>query len=53
MMGERAMQEEAEGITSQVFRNAPVPVDGIMRVPDLPGLGLELDLDFIRERDEV
>ena len=42
-----------EDITAQVFKDAPVPVDGLMQVPDLPGLGLELDMDFIRERDEL
>ena len=42
-----------EAITAQVFKDAPVPVDGFMHVPDLPGLGLELDMDFIRERDET
>ncbi len=42
-----------ENITSHVFRNAPVPEDGFMTVPDLPGLGLELDRDFINEHDEA
>jgi L-alanine-DL-glutamate epimerase-like enolase superfamily enzyme len=42
-----------EKITSELFRNAPVPVDGFMEVPDRPGLGLELDMDFIKERDEL
>ncbi|WP_316980291.1 mandelate racemase/muconate lactonizing enzyme family protein [Shumkonia mesophila] len=42
-----------ETITGHVFRNAPVPEDGFMTVPDLPGLGLELDMDFIKERDEA
>jgi L-alanine-DL-glutamate epimerase-like enolase superfamily enzyme len=41
-----------EPITSQVFRDAPVPQGGMLTVPDRPGLGLELDMDFIRERDE-
>lgn len=41
-----------EPLTAQVFRNPPVPVDGYMEVPDLPGLGLELDMDFIAEHDE-
>jgi L-alanine-DL-glutamate epimerase-like enolase superfamily enzyme len=38
-----------EEVTASVFRDAPVPVDGHMTAPDLPGLGLELDMDFIRE----
>jgi L-alanine-DL-glutamate epimerase-like enolase superfamily enzyme len=42
-----------EELTAQVFKDAPVPVDGVMEVPDLPGLGLTLDMDFIRERDEA
>jgi L-alanine-DL-glutamate epimerase-like enolase superfamily enzyme len=41
-----------EEITSQVFKEAPVPIDGVMQVPDLPGLGLVLNMDFIRDRDE-
>ena len=41
-----------EGITAAVFKDAPVPVDGFMTVPDLPGLGLTLDMDFVREHDE-
>ena len=40
-----------EKITGEVFVNAPVPVDGYMEIPDRPGLGLELNMDFIRERD--
>ena len=42
-----------EEITAQVFKDAPVPIDGFMHVPDLPGLGLALDMDFVRERDEA
>lgn len=42
-----------ENLTAHVFKNAPVPVDGFMTVPDLPGLGLELNMDFINEREEV
>jgi len=42
-----------EKITGEVFVNAPVPAGGYMEIPDRPGLGLELNMDFIRERDEV
>jgi L-alanine-DL-glutamate epimerase-like enolase superfamily enzyme len=42
-----------EDITAQVFDGAPLPIDGHMHVPDLPGLGLKLNMDFIRERDET
>lgn len=38
-----------EAISHQVFKNAPTPINGMMHIPDLPGLGLELDLDFVRE----
>ncbi len=41
-----------EEVTSNVFKNPPVPKDGYMYIPDLPGLGLELNMDFIKERDE-
>lgn len=41
-----------EEITGQIYLNAPVPQDGFMEIPDLPGLGLQLNMDFIRERDE-
>jgi len=42
-----------EDITSRVFKNLPQPVNGILTIPDAPGLGLELDMDFIRENDEA
>jgi L-alanine-DL-glutamate epimerase-like enolase superfamily enzyme len=38
-----------EEITARVFKNAPLPVAGFMEIPDLPGLGLELDMDFIQK----
>jgi L-alanine-DL-glutamate epimerase-like enolase superfamily enzyme len=41
-----------EGVTERVFKNAPAPVDGHMTVPDVPGIGLELDMDYIRDHDE-
>ncbi len=41
-----------EDITSKVFRNAPKPMAGYMEVSDLPGHGLQLDLDFIKDHDE-
>lgn len=41
-----------EEITAQVYKDAPLPVNGHMEIPDLPGLGLELNMDFIREREE-
>jgi L-alanine-DL-glutamate epimerase-like enolase superfamily enzyme len=41
-----------EDIDAHVFRNAPLPVDGYLQIPDLPGLGLELNMDFIKDHDE-
>lgn len=41
-----------EGITSMVYKDAPLPVDGYMTIPYKPGLGLTLDMDFIRDHDE-
>jgi L-alanine-DL-glutamate epimerase-like enolase superfamily enzyme len=42
-----------EPIVAHTFKDAPVPVDGRMHVSDKPGLGLTLDMDFIREADEA
>lgn len=42
-----------EGITAALFKNASVPVDGFMAVPEGPGLGLTPDMDFVREHDEL
>lgn len=42
-----------EGLTESVFRDPPGVVDGYMAVPEQPGLGLTLNMDFIRDRDEV
>jgi L-alanine-DL-glutamate epimerase-like enolase superfamily enzyme len=42
-----------EDITAKTFKNVPWPKRGFIDIPDLPGLGLELDLDFIRDHDEV
>lgn len=41
-----------EGITEQVFLDAPKPEKGYMAIPELPGLGLILNMDFINEYDE-
>lgn len=42
-----------EPVTRGVFKDAPEPIDGHMTVPDLPGIGLRLDMDFIRDHDEA
>ena len=31
-----------------VFKDAPVPEEGILTIPDKPGLGLELNSEFLR-----
>lgn len=41
-----------EEVTSNIYKDCPVPKDGYMYLSERPGLGLELDMDFIRERDE-
>lgn len=41
-----------EPITMATYKNAHKPVNGYMELTDRPGLGLELDIDFIREHDE-
>ena len=38
-----------EEVVDSVFLNAPQPVNGMMEIPDTPGLGLELNMDNIRE----
>lgn len=40
-----------EEITKSVYKNPPLPVNGYMEIPDLPGLGLELNMDFINEKE--
>lgn len=42
-----------EPITAAVFKDVPVPVKGMMPIPNKPGLGLDLDLDYIRAHDEL
>ncbi|MCI9296256.1 MAG: mandelate racemase/muconate lactonizing enzyme family protein [Lachnospiraceae bacterium] len=42
-----------EEITGNVYINPPQPVNGYMEIPDLPGLGLQLNMDFIKEYDEA
>jgi len=41
-----------EEVTANIYKNCPVPRDGFMHLSEKPGLGLELDMDFINERDE-
>lgn len=37
-----------EELTNLTYINCPIPEDGYMYIPDLPGLGLELNWDFIK-----
>lgn len=41
-----------EEITRNIYINAPEPINGYMTIPDRPGLGLILDMDYINENDE-
>jgi len=41
-----------EEITANIYMDAPKPDHGFMTIPDLPGLGLKLNMDFIREHEE-
>ncbi|MCL2035126.1 MAG: mandelate racemase/muconate lactonizing enzyme family protein [Oscillospiraceae bacterium] len=40
-----------EEVTGKLYKNAPVPVNGYLEIPEKPGFGLELDMDFIRRQD--
>ncbi|MDR1418816.1 MAG: mandelate racemase/muconate lactonizing enzyme family protein [Treponema sp.] len=41
-----------EEITALIYRDCPVPDKGYMYIPDKPGLGLTLNMDFIKEKEE-
>jgi len=41
-----------ENITSNIYIDPPIPENGFMEIPDLPGLGLVLNTDFIRENEQ-
>lgn len=38
-----------EEVVDHVYLDAPKPVNGVLTIPDRPGLGLELNWDYIRE----
>ncbi len=38
-----------EEVVRSVYRNAPEPEGGLLRLPDAPGLGMELNMDYIRD----
>jgi len=41
-----------EELTSFVYEHPPVPIEGYIEIPELPGLGLKLNMNFINEWDE-
>lgn len=41
-----------EELTNALYLNAPTPENGYLPIPDAPGLGLMLNMDFIRDNDE-
>lgn len=41
-----------DDITSKVFLNPPVQKNGMIEIPDLPGIGLTINEDFVREHEE-
>ena len=41
-----------EEVTELVFRNPPTPKNGYIEIPNLPGLGLELNQEVINELDQ-
>jgi L-alanine-DL-glutamate epimerase-like enolase superfamily enzyme len=38
-----------EEVVRSVYKNAPEPEGGLLRLPDAPGLGMELNMDYIRD----
>jgi L-alanine-DL-glutamate epimerase-like enolase superfamily enzyme len=42
-----------EDITAKVFADVPVPRNGYLEIPDLPGLGLVLDEEYVVTYDET
>lgn len=40
-----------EGVTENTFLNAPIIEKGYLHIPDSPGLGLTLNMDFIGENE--
>lgn len=41
-----------ENLSRLVFKNPPEPKNGYLEIPDLPGLGMELNMDAIREHED-
>jgi len=39
-----------ETVAGNIFVDAPVPKDGYMDVPDAPGLGLTLNMDYLKDQ---
>lgn len=42
-----------EDITHKIYADAPMPVNGYLPIPDRPGLGLTLNMDYVRDHDEA
>ena len=38
-----------EEVVRNVYLNPPEPENGKLRLPDAPGLGMELNMDYIRD----
>lgn len=41
-----------EEITANIYVDPPMPHNGYMDIPELPGLGLTLNMDFIRDHED-
>ena len=41
------------GIMRRCIKNYPEPVNGILEIPDLPGMGLEFDMEWIMQNNEL
>ncbi len=41
-----------EELTNNIFIDPPMPIEGFLAVPDAPGLGLTLNMEFIHDNEE-
>ena len=41
-----------EDVTNHLYLNAPMPKNGFIEIPQKPGLGLDLNMDYIREQNK-
>jgi L-alanine-DL-glutamate epimerase-like enolase superfamily enzyme len=42
-----------EEVNQLVFKNPPTPKNGYLEIPDLPGLGLELNTDELSKAQKI